>query len=307
MSIDVLQDKIRKMKNPSVLGLDPAADLIPPCLMEAALKEHPDPSEALIAAYEHFCGRILSELRETVPAVKMQLASFELLGASGIALMQRLMSEAKEMGYYVILDAMRGDVLHIAQQYADALFGGIAVGDSVIRPYACDGVTINAYFGSDSVKPYLPYCTEKEKAVFVAVKSSNKSGREVQDLISGDRVVHTAMADLVMRWSGSNPGRSGFVPVGAMMPATDARALAAMRKRYDRMFFLLTGYGAQGGTARSASAAFDEFGHGAAVSASRLILGAWKKEESDGSDFALRALEAAVKMKKDLTKFVTVI
>ena len=129
----------------------------------------------------------------------------------------------------------------------------------------------------------------------------------IQDLISGDRVVHTAMADLVMRWSGNKFGKFGFAPVGAVMPATDARVLAAMRKRYDRIFFLVAGYGAQGGIARHAAYAFDEFGHGAVVSASRSILGAWKKDGGDGRNFEELTLEAAVKMKKDLTKFVTVI
>ncbi len=307
MSIDMLQDKIRKMKNPSMFGLDPTADLIPEWLLRQSYEKFGKTPEALADAYVRFCSEILHALRETVPAVKVQSACFEVLGAAGVSVMHKLMAEAQEMGYYVVLDSMRGDAPHIAQLMADSVFGGKTADTLPESPWACDSITLNGYLGSDSVKPFLPYCTDGGKSVFVLVKTSNKSGREVQDLISGDRVVHTAMSDLIMRWSGTKSGKFGYAPVGAVMPATDARALTFMRKRYDRMFFLIAGYGAQGGIARHAACGFDEFGHGAVVSASRSILGAWKKEGEDGSRFAESALEAAVKMKKDLAKFVTVI
>lgn len=307
MSIDVLQDKIRKKKNPSMLGLDPSAELIPEWLLQESYDRMGKTAEALADAYLRFCAAILHALKETVPAVKIQSACFDVLGAAGNTVMQKLMSEAQELGYYVVLDSMRGDAPHIAQMMADSVFGGKLADGVENIPWPCDSITLNGYLGSDSVKPFLPYCGDGGKSAFILVKTSNKSGREVQDLISGDRVVHTAMADLVMRWSGNKFGKFGFAPVGAVMPATDARVLAAMRKRYDRIFFLVAGYGAQGGIARHAAYAFDEFGHGAVVSASRSILGAWKKDGGDGRNFEELALEAAVKMKKDLTKFVTVI
>ena len=307
MAIDVLQEKIRKMKNPTMLGLDPTVELIPAWLLDETRAEFGNTSEGIAEAYYRFCAAILTELKETVPAVKVQSACFEALGAAGIAVMQRLLEEATELGYYVILDSMRGDAPHIAAVLAESVFGGIRMGEETYYPYHCDGITLNGYLGSDSLKPFLPYCRDGNKSVFVLVKTSNKSGREVQDLISGDRVVHTAMADLVMRWSGGEYSKSGYMPLGIVMPATDQRVLTSMRKRYDRLFFLVAGYGAQGGSARHASCAFDEFGHGAIVSASRSILGAWQQDGNDGRGFALCAMEAAVKMKKDLGKFVTVI
>ena len=300
MSVDVLQEKIRKLKNPSMVGLDPTRDLIPEFLLQEAFAECGENLEGLARAFYRFCSAILETLKETVPAVKVQTACFEALGAPGVAVMQTLCREAREMGYYVVLDAMRGDAPHIAELYASAVFGPDAV-------YDCDALTINGYLGSDSIKPFLPYCKDSGKAVFLLIRTSNRSGREVQDLLSGDRQVFTAMADLAMRWSNGLFGRHGYSQVGAVMPATDQRSLSAMRHRYNRLFFLVAGYGAQGGIARHAAAAFDEFGHGAVISASRSILAAWKKEEgNDGTDFALRALEAAVKMKKDISKFVTV-
>jgi len=301
MSVDVLQDKIRKLKNPSMLGLDPTPELIPEWLKQEAFAESGESAEGYARAYYRFCASVLDVLKETVPAVKIQTACFEALGAPGVAVMQTLCREAKELGYYVVLDVMRGDAPHIAELVAASVFGSNAV-------YDCDAVTLNGYLGTDSVKPFLPYCKDQGKAVFILIKTSNRSGREVQDLLSGDRHVHTAMADLAMRWSTGLFGRFGYSHVGAVMPATDQRALENLRRRYDRLFFLVAGYGAQGGIPRHAAAAFDEFGHGAVISASRSILGAWKKDaENDGRDFASRALEAAVKMKKDISKFVTVI
>lgn len=308
MSIDVLQNKIRKLKNPSMLGLDPTAEFIPEYLLEESFSVHGQTAEGLAHAFDVFCSNLLHALKDIVPSVKIQTACFEALGGAGMTVMQKLCEEARELGYYVVLDFMRGDAPHIAELFAKSIFQGVDIGDKKWTPYPCDAVTVNGYLGSDSVKPFLPYCQNDDKAIFLLVKTSNRSGREVQDLISGDRVVHTAMADLAMRWSGGLFGKNGYSQIAAVMPATDQRALAAMRQRYNRIFFLVAGYGAQGGIARHAASAFDEFGHGAVVSASRSILGAWKQDEtSDGHDYVQKALEAAVKMKKDLSKFVTVI
>ena len=307
MSMDVLQEKIRKFKNPSMVGLDPSQDVVPACVLRDAFSRLGETPQGLANAYLHFCRTILETLKDTVPAVKIQTACFEVLGSYGVAVMQELCGNAREMGYYILLDSMRGDVAHIAALYAQAVFGRVPVGEKSYRPYRCDGVTLNGYLGSDAVKPFLPYCKEDGRNVFLLVKTPNRSSREVQDLISGDRVVHTAMADLAMRWSADIFGKNGYSEIGAVVSATDAKALAALRKKYDRLFFLVEGFGAQGGTAKSVSGAFDSFGHGAIVTASRSILSAWKKSENDGEDYAERALEAAVKMKKDIGKYVTVI
>lgn len=304
--MDELQSKIRKMKNPTMVSLDPTPDLLPPAMLAEAFAQKGETPEALCDAYFRFSMEILDALQETVPSIKIQSACFETLGAAGTAAMQALCREAKARGYYVLLDAMRGDAPHIAELYARAMFGGVQIGETMYRAYECDALSLNAYLGSDSIKPFLPYCKE-DKDIFLLVKTSNRSGREVQDLISGDRQVHTAMADLAMRWSEGLYGACGYSSIGAVMGATDSRSLAAMRKKYDRLFFLVAGYGAQGGTAKPASNAFDQFGHGAVITASRSILGAWKQAESDGSDYAEHALAAATKMKKDIAKYIKVI
>ena len=159
---------------------------------------------------------------------------------------------------------MRADIGSAAENLAQACFGGIAVGDSRFAPYACDGILLNGYLGGDSVRPFTQFCANG-KNVFLIARSSNKSAREVQDLIAGDRLVYQVIADLAMRWSIDLFGKNGYSEIGLAVGATNPRVLQRLREKYDRLFFLVPGYGAQGGRAADAAAAFDKFGHGAIV------------------------------------------
>ena len=309
MSIDALQNRIRKFKNPSMLGLDPTPEVIPQFLFEAAYAQYGRTLRAMGEAYRVFCTALLDELSDFIPAVKIQSACFEALGHEGVKVMQELMVYAKELGYYVLLDSMRGDIGNIAEIHARAVFGELEAQGELFRPYTCDGVTVNGYLGSDGITPFLPYLQDNsQKNIFLIIKSSNKSSREVQDLISGDRIVHTAMADLAMRWSQNLFGKCGYSEIVAVVGATHPQTLKALRSRYDRLFFLVPGYGVQGGTARTVQYAFDRFGHGAIISASRSIIAAWKTEEgSDGRDYCAKARQSAEKMRDNILKFVTVL
>lgn len=306
MSIDVLQEKIRTMKNPTVVGLDPTPDVVPAFLLEEARQGAAPTPQSVANAYGRFCREILDSLHDLVPAVKVQDACFSVLGAAGVAAMQEVLAYARDLGYYVVLDSMRGDMPDTAQVFATGVFGTVDEAGEGYAPYPCDAVTLNGYLGGDSIRPFLPYC-KAGKSVFVLVKTSNRSSVEVQDLLSGGRLVHTAMADLVSRWGMDLYGKYGYSQVAAVVGATYPEVIRSLRAKYDRMFFLVPGYGAQGGSAKSVQYAFDRFGHGAAVCASRSILGAWKKDgESDGRDFARLAAEAAEKMKKSIGKYCVI-
>lgn len=309
MSIDVLQKAIRKMKNPSMFGLDPTPDIIPDFIFDAAYAQYGNTLRGIAEAYRVFCTGLLDELNDVVPAVKIQSACFEALGHDGIRVMQELLAYAKELGYYVLLDSMRGDVGNIAEIYANAMFGQIEARGEVFCPYTCDGITVNGYLGSDGIKPFLPYLKDNsQKNIFLLIRTSNKSSGEVQDLISGDRVVHTAMADLAQRWSNGLFGKCGYSEIIAVVGAGKPQMLESLRSKYDRLFFMVPGYGAQGGTAKQVQYAFDRFGHGAIISASRSIIAAWKaKDGSDGTDYRACSRAAAEKMRDDLRKFVRVL
>ncbi len=301
MSIDVLQAKIRKLKSPIMVGLDPFPEVIPPTLLPAE-----GGLAALAECYENYCTGILEAVSGIVPAVKVQSCCFTPLGADGLAAMQRVMEKATQMGFYVLLDSNFSSVEHIAKLYADSLFGSVRVGQSVYHPYACDGVTINGYLGSDCVRPFLPYCQDAKKNLFCYVRTSNKSSREVQELISGDRLVYTAMADLIMRWSTDLFGKNGYSEIAAVVGATQPAAMKSLREKYDRIFLLITGYGAQGGRSKNIQYAFDKFGHGAIVSASRSILGAWNAPNTS-DDYQVAAKNAAIEMKNDIMTYLMVI
>lgn len=309
MSIDVLQKAVRKMKNPSMFGLDPVPEVIPDYIFDDAFSQYGNTLRGIAEAYRVFCTGLLDELSDVVPAVKFQSACFEALGFEGVKVMQELLSYAKELGYYVLLDSMRGDVGNIAEIYANAMFGQIEARSEIFCPYACDGITVNGYLGSDGIKPFLPYLKDNsQKNIFLLIRTSNKSSGEVQDLISGDRVVHTAMADLAQRWSNGLFGKCGYSEIIAVVGATKPQMIEMLRAKYDRLFFMVPGYGAQGGTAKTVQYAFDKFGHGAIVSASRSIIAAWKNEENnDGRNFRACSRAAAEKMRDDILKYVTVL
>ena len=307
MSIDVLQERIRKLKSPIMVGLDPYLPVLPRHIVRDAFDEYGQTLRGAAEAYYRFCTELLDRLCPIVPAVKLQSACFEALGADGINQMQRISKYAKNLGYYVLMDSMRGDVGSVAEIYAQAVFGSVSVGETACQLYSCDGLTVNGYLGSDGIKPFLPYCKHDGKNVFILLKTSNKSSREVQDLLSGDRVVYTAMADLAMRWGSDLFGKNGYSEIGAVVGATFPQTMKLLREKYDRLFFVVPGYGAQGGTAKNVQFAFDRFGHGAIVSASRSIICAWQKDGGDGENYLDCAEEAALKMKADIGKYVVIL
>lgn len=307
MSIDVLQQKIRKKKNPTVLGLDPRPEYIPQAIIDRNLAEFGQTPAGMANAYVEFCRGLIDALEPIVPAVKPQSACFEALGHEGIRALEEVTSYAKSRELYVIMDAKRSDIGVSAESYARTFLGQTMIGDTPYAPFDADAVTVNGYLGSDGITPFTELCKQRDKAIFLLVKTSNKSSREVQDLIAGDRLMYCVMADLAMRLSGGLLGENGYSAIGAVVGATHPDVLRELRRKYDRLFFLVPGYGAQGGAARDVQHAFDRYGHGAIINASRSLMCAWKKTGADGADYAEAARQAAVEMKNELTTYVQVL
>ena len=309
MSMDVLQEKIRQKKNPTVAGLDPRLDYIPAHILGEAYDKYGKTLQGAAEAYRLFCRGLIDALQDVVPAVKPQSAYFEVLGSAGIAVLEEICAYAKEQGLYVILDAKRGDIGTTCEAYAKAYLGEIQVGENVFSPFDCDSITVNGYLGTDGLKPFTAMCRERGKSMFLLVKTSNPSSRELQDLIAGDRVVHTVVADLAVRLTDKEQlvGPSGWSAIGAVVGATHPMDLKTLRDKYSRLFFLVPGYGAQGGRAKDVQYAFDQFGHGAIVNSSRGIMCAWQKTGMDGKDFREAARDEAIRMREDILRFVTVL
>lgn len=292
MSIDVLQERIRKTKNPSVLELRMSIRDIPPHVAEAA------PSTA--AAMGVFCRELLSALKGIVPAVRFSLGCFALLGPDGLGQLQQTMKFAQELQYYIFLDAPEILSPKAAEISAESLFGENAI-------FACDAVVISSYLGSDGIKPFLPFCKKRKKDVFVVCRTGNKSAPELQDLLTGSRLVHSAAADLVNRYTAGIIGRCGYAGIGVLAAAGAADSLRSLRGKYPQLFLLLDGYDYPNANAKNCSFAFDKVGHGAAVCAGSGICAAWRQTDGDGTDYIEQAVASAERMRKNLLRYISVL
>ncbi len=296
VSVDALQKKIRKTKNPAILCLDLAAERLP----EQLAPPEEGPAGRVCAAG----SLLLGALAGVMPAVKLNTAYFEALGPAGAEALARLCRRARALDYYVILELNRCDPEPAAELLAQAYFGSA---DPAGPPPTCeaDAVVLSAFTGSDGVRPYLARCRTRGRSVFLLARTANKSARELQDLIAGDRVVHTVVADLAMRWSTDLFGPNGYSQVGLVAGPPYGDALQRLRRQYDRLFLIVPGCGGPGLPVRDARMAFDKFGRGAAVEAVS-VTEAWQQAAAAGGDLAEAARAAAEKLRDQLAQWVQV-
>ena len=306
MSFDVLQEKIIEKKNPTVAGLDPKPEQIPPHILQAAYHEFGENLMGAAEAVWQFNRGLIDALCDVVPAVKPQAAYYERLGWSGLAIMDKTIRYAREKGLFVIADVKRGDIGSTAQAYADAWLGETQVGDSACRAFDADCVTLNGYMGSDTVAPFVDTCKKYDKCLFLLAKTSNPGSGELQNLTAGDRLVYQLLGDMAEKLGQGTEGKYGYGLAGAVTGATWPEELKELRARLPHTFFLVPGYGAQGGTAEDVQHAFGPDGHGAIVNASRSIMCAWQKTGKDGKDFQEAARAAAVAMRDAIGEYVTI-
>ena len=297
---DKLITKIEEKRNPTVLGLDPSVELLPVDRLRRSVKNSKVDLDALADDAGDFLKTVIDATEDIVPAVKPQLAYFEQFGAAGLDLYTYIVSYCKKKGLYVIADCKRGDIGETMAAYATAHIGTVNAKRNHAAVWDADSMTVNPYFGTDGIEPVIKVARKRGKSLFVLVKTSNPSGGEIQNLRTEDgRLVYEAVADLVSAWGREIPrGNKGYRDVGAVVGATYPEELAALRRRCPETFFLVPGYGAQGGTASDVRAAFDENKRGAVVNSSRGILGAYRKENT--SDIAAAARRAAIAMRDDL-------
>lgn len=286
MSVDTLQEKIRKTKNPTMLELCPDFDQLPPRFEQTA------------AGYAQYAQALLTALKDTVPAIRVSFGGFALLGAAGMEALTEVLSTAKKLGYYVALDAPELMNVRAAALTAEALLGK----DSA---FPCDGLIIGGYLGSDVVKPFLDYCKEGKKDIFMVARTANKSAPELQDLLAGGRLVHMAAADQVNRYGQETAGKFGYTRVGILAAASSASSLKNLRTKYPKLFLILDGSDYPNANAKNCANAFDKFGHGAVAVVGSSVTAAWKQEE--GADELQAALASANRMKKNLNRYITIL
>lgn len=292
MSVDLLQKKIRKCKNPSVVDFTITADLIPTSVMEQELD--------YISACRVYAKALLQGLAETVPAVRFSMASYLLYGSKGAELLQELLAFATDLGYYVILDVPEALSAATAEQSAAALCGS----DSA---WCFHAAVLSCGIGSDALKPYVQACKASGKAVFVVVRTGNSSASEFQDLMTGTRLSHMAVADMAGRLGQPLMEKCGYSSVGMLVSAASVSSLKNIRSKNAASFLLLDGYDYPNCNAKNCSFAFDSFGHGAAACAGSSILGAWREEDRQSEDFVEEAVRSADRMKRNLTRYINIL
>ena len=307
MSFDVLQEKIRAMKNPTVAGLDARIEYVPEHIRQAAYAQYGVGLKGACEAIYQFNVGLMDALCDIVPAVKPQAAYYENLGWQGMEMLERTIRYAKSKGLFVIADIKRGDIGSTAAAYAEGWLSGASIEGQQFKSFDADCVTLNGYMGADSVNPFLKVAGERDKSVFILAKTSNPGSGELQNVAAGEGdTVYGLMADLIEKWGAGTEGKHGYTRAGAVAGATYPEELQKLRARMPHTFLLVPGYGAQGGTAEDVQYAFHQGGRGAIINSSRGIICAWKKTGNNGLDFAQAARDAAIAMKEGIGQFVTI-
>lgn len=304
MSFDRLIEKIVQTQNPSVVGLDPKLDYVPNYIIEKKVKKYGKTLKAASKAILEFNKAIIDEIHDICPAIKPQAAYYEMYGYEGVKTLYKTIQYAQDKGMFVMTDGKRNDIGATMEAYATAHLGITNVCGEEIPAFGADALTVNGYLGTDGINPLLEKCDAYDKGIFVLVKTSNKSSGELQDLKIGDKSVYATMGELCENWGKDHMGKYGYSCVGAVVGATYPEQLAEMRKALPHTFFLVPGYGAQGGGAEGVAKGFDSNGLGAIVNSSRGVMCAYKKEECDEKDFAKAARREVIRMKEDIISYL---
>ena len=305
MGFDRLIERIRNMQNPTVAGLDPKLDYVPRFICDEAFSKYSDPLEAAAAALLTFNKGLIDALCDIVPAVKPQCAYYEMYGWQGMRALYETIAYAKKKGMFVITDGKRNDIGATMQAYAAAHLGTTAVCGEQIAAFDADALTVNGYLGTDGIKPLTEICAAQDKGIFVLVKTSNASSGELQDKCIGDNPVYRVMGDMCEAWGEPTRGAYGYSAVGAVVGATYPQQLAELRGALPHTFFLVPGYGAQGGGAKDVVPAFDKNGDGAIINSSRGIMCAYQKNGCDEQDYTKAARAEALRMRDDIAAAIS--
>ena len=300
MSVDLLVEKIKEKGNPSVAGLDPKIDYVPEYIRKKAYAQYGQNLKGATEAIWDFNKGLIDALYDVVPAVKPQSAFYEMYGLYGEEVMHRTISYAKEKGLYIILDVKRNDIGSTAEAYSKAYLGKTMVDGVECDACGVDCVTVNPYLGTDGVLPFVNDCKAYDKAIFALVKTSNPSSGELQDLMVDNKHIYEKVAECVNKWNEDTIGKSGYGAVGAVVGATYPEQAVVLRKLMPKSYFLVPGYGAQGGGAEGVKPCFNSDGLGAIVNSSRGIMCAYKKGDWKEEQFAEAARAEALRMKADL-------
>ena len=267
-------------RGPVCVGLDTDFSYLPEGFAKAELTA----GENIV----RFNKAFVDATKDVAGCFKVQIAYYESLGLDGIRAYKETLDYVKAAGMPVIADIKRGDIAKTAEMYAKAHFEG---------DFEADFITLAPYMGLDSIRPYLPYVTGAGKGLFVLVRTSNPGAKDFEyEKLADGRHVYDMVGDKLHELGGECMGEKGYSSLGLVIGGTHIEEAAEIRARYEDSFFLIPGYGAQGGTADDIARYLDKHSNGGVVNSSRAVLLAYKKQPGVAFDEAAR--NECIKMKE---------
>lgn len=297
MSINQLIEGIIQKRSPIVVGLDPRLEQLPEAIINKYEAEGCSPYDVVKNSLIEFNKGIIDSVKDLVPAIKPQVAFYEQYGLAGMEAYAETCKYGKEAGLYVIADVKRGDIGSTSKAYSLGHLGKVLYKDTQLNDFEADCVTVNPYLGDDCLGEFVDEIKTLDKAMFVLVKTSNKSSEQLQNLVVGDQKIYEVVGGLVNDWCQKTIATKGYSPVGAVVGATYPSEMDTLRKVMPNAYFLVPGYGAQGGGGKDVVNAFNDDGLGAIVNSSRGIIFAYKKSDLSYQE---AAREATLAMQKDI-------
>ncbi len=290
---DRLVEMVRKTGNPCIVGLDPRIDLMPAFIQSGRATLDRATIRSIISDFHEL---VLDAISGLVPAVKPQLAFFEQYGVAGLEAFESTVQAAKQRGLLVIADGKRNDIASTAEAYANAFLSD--------RAFDADSMTVTPYLGNDSLTPFVKACAKYNKGLFVVLKTSNPGSKDFQDQIlqSTGKPLYEAIAASIHELGKDTVGQSGYSSIGAVIGATFPEEGRRLRALMPQAWILVPGYGAQGASAQSAAACFNEDRMGALVSSSRGITYTYPSPDISRAAFSRAVRDNTLIMIEDITR-----
>jgi len=302
---DRLCEAVQAKRTSLIVGLDPVYNRLPAAITSHRQMNDEFDAAAAVDAIFDFCTQTMRIVAGMVPAVKINIAFFEKYLWEGLETYYALITEANDLGLEIIGDVKRGDVGHTAEVYAGAHLQNpeLAGLEDTLAP---DAITVNGYPGIDGIEPFAKMADAQGKGVFVLVRTSNESAAAIQDFKDADgQAMYEKMAEIV-NGVANEPGRvgsCGFSNVGMVVGGTAPEVTAALRSKYDKIWFLVPGYGSQGASAADCVRFCRTDGTGALINASRSVIYAYEKpkyRDQFGDDWKKCIEQAVIDAKVEL-------
>jgi len=306
---DRLFEGVKSKRTPLIVGLDPVYGRLPAAIRSRRDMDNEFDVASAVDAIFDYCTQVLRIVAPIVPAVKINIAFFEKYLWEGIETYYSLISEANEHDIEVIGDVKRGDIGHTAEAYAAAHLQNpeLAGLEDTLAP---DAITVNGYAGAEAIEPFAETATKQGKGVFVWVRASNPSAGVIQDSVCEDgQKVYEKIAAVVGEIADKPEriGKAGYSNVGMVVGGTAPEVTSELRRKYDKVWFLIPGYGSQGASAKDCIRFCKRDGSGALINASRSLIYAYenpKYKEQFGDNWKKCIEQAVVDAKVDIAKAV---